>query len=165
MLRRTILTNIYRTFNKPSHNHHQISRFSTTTHTRKMSSNPEQQQQPPSSSNDSTSTQSTSESGGVPRNALPAPTPDDNVQTLDVSGSGSTVKLDALGPLVVNADGTMSRIANWDKMAPIERENTLRILGKRNQERLAALREARGISEGGNDSIGASGNHDTSGKQ
>ncbi|ETS06642.1 hypothetical protein M419DRAFT_44119, partial [Trichoderma reesei RUT C-30] len=83
---------------------------------------------------------STSESGGVPRNALPAPTPDDNVQTLDVSGSGSTVKLDALGPLVVNADGTMSRIANWDKMAPIERENTLRILGKRNQERLAALR-------------------------
>ncbi|KAH0494393.1 hypothetical protein TgHK011_001013 [Trichoderma gracile] len=133
-----------------------------------MSSNSEnqqqqQQQQPPSSSsNDSTTT--TPESS-VPRNALPAPTPDDNVQTLDVSGSGSTVKLDALGPLVVNADGTMSRIANWDKMAPIERENTLRILGKRNQERLAALREARGISEGGNDSIGASGNHDTSGKQ
>ncbi|KAL7822584.1 hypothetical protein V8C26DRAFT_389381 [Trichoderma gracile] len=160
MLRRNILTTIYRTLNKPSHQH-QTSRFSTTP-TPKMSSNSEHQQPPSSSSNDSTTT--TPESS-VPRNALPAPTPDDNVQTLDVSGSGSTVKLDALGPLVVNADGTMSRIANWDKMAPIERENTLRILGKRNQERLAALREARGISEGGNDSIGASGNHDTSGKQ
>jgi predicted Fe-S protein YdhL (DUF1289 family) len=43
----------------------------------------------------------------------------------------------------------MSRISNWDKMAEIERENTLRIIGKRNQQRLAALKEARGISEGG----------------
>ncbi|PTB79159.1 hypothetical protein M440DRAFT_1327554 [Trichoderma longibrachiatum ATCC 18648] len=160
MLRRNILTTIYRTLNKPTNHHHHISRFSTTP-TPKMSSNSDQQQQQqqPSSSSDSTP------ESGVPRNALPAPSPDDNVHTLDVSGSGSTVKLDALGPLVVNADGTMSRIANWDKMAPIERENTLRILGKRNQERLAALREARGISEAGNDSIGASGNHDTSGKQ
>ncbi|TFB05109.1 hypothetical protein CCMA1212_003037 [Trichoderma ghanense] len=157
MLRRNILINLYHHFNKPSH--HKISRFSTTP-TPKMSSNSEQPQQPPSSSNDSAST-----SQSVPRNALPAPSPADEVHTLDVSGSGSTVKLDALGPLVVNADGTMSRIANWDKMADIERENTLRILGKRNQERLAALREARGINGGGNDSIGASGEHDTSGKQ
>lgn len=100
-----------------------------------------------------------------PRNALPAPgsADNDNVTTLDVSGAGTTVKLDGLGPLVVNVDGTMSRIANWDKMAEIERQNTLRIIGKRNQQRLAALREARGISEGSNDSIGASGNHDTPG--
>ncbi|KAL7912843.1 hypothetical protein GGI35DRAFT_264530 [Trichoderma velutinum] len=100
------------------------------------------------------------------RNALPAPgSNNENVTTLDVSGSGTTVKLDALGPMVVNVDGTMSRISNWDKMADIEKENTLRIIGKRNQQRLAALRKARGISEGSNDSIGASGNHDTSGKQ
>ncbi|KAJ4859030.1 hypothetical protein T069G_07297 [Trichoderma breve] len=100
------------------------------------------------------------------RNALPAPGSNtENVTTLDVSGSGTTVKLDALGPMVVNVDGTMSRISNWDKMADIEKENTLRIIGKRNQQRLAALRKARGISEGSNDSIGASGNHDTSGKQ
>ncbi|KAL7781270.1 hypothetical protein V8C43DRAFT_236856 [Trichoderma afarasin] len=100
------------------------------------------------------------------RNALPAPgSNNENVTTIDVSGSGTTVKLDALGPMVVNVDGTMSRISNWDKMADIEKENTLRIIGKRNQQRLAALRKARGISEGSNDSIGASGNHDTSGKQ
>ncbi|KAL7798322.1 hypothetical protein V8C37DRAFT_367347 [Trichoderma ceciliae] len=100
-------------------------------------------------------------------NALPAPGSNDDkkVTTLDVSGSGTTVKLDSLGPLVVNVDGTMSRISNWDKMAEIEKQNTLRIIGKRNQQRLAALRQARGISEGGNGSIGASGNHDTSDKQ
>lgn len=109
---------------------------------------------------------SSSSSKPASREALPAPGSHsgEDVTTLDVSGSGTTVKLDALGPLVVNVDGTMSRISNWDRMAEIERQNTLRIIGKRNQQRLAALREARGISEGANDK-GASGNHDTDGKQ
>ncbi|PSS00590.1 hypothetical protein BD289DRAFT_334684, partial [Coniella lustricola] len=59
--------------------------------------------------------------------------------TLEVDGK--TVALDHLGPIVVGKDGTISRIANWGEMAEIERQNTLRILGKRNQLRLAALRE------------------------
>jgi len=42
--------------------------------------------------------------------------------------------------MVVNVDGTMSRISNWDKMADIEKENTLRIISKRNRERLDALK-------------------------
>ncbi|KAF1349090.1 hypothetical protein BDV97DRAFT_279757, partial [Delphinella strobiligena] len=49
------------------------------------------------------------------------------------------ISFDHLGPIVVNTDGTMSRITNWDKMAPIEKENTMRILGKRNKSRLEAL--------------------------
>jgi hypothetical protein len=57
------------------------------------------------------------------------------------TGEG-TVKLDHLGPLVVNKDGSLSRIGNWAEMADIERENTLRILGKRNQARRAALQQA-----------------------
>ncbi|KAI0407002.1 hypothetical protein F4802DRAFT_595635 [Xylaria palmicola] len=61
--------------------------------------------------------------------------------TLEVGGAA--LRLDHLGPLVVNVDGTLSRIANWEKMADIERENTLRILGKRNQMRLAKLRAAK----------------------
>ncbi|PKS06865.1 hypothetical protein jhhlp_006941 [Lomentospora prolificans] len=69
--------------------------------------------------------------------------------TLDVSRGGSTVKLDHLGPLVVNQDGTMSRIANWSEMAEIEKENTLRILGKRNQIRLQALRTQAESTKGG----------------
>ncbi|KAJ4987886.1 hypothetical protein SVAN01_06616 [Stagonosporopsis vannaccii] len=69
---------------------------------------------------------------------LPLPEPGSSSTQLNVNGEG--VKLDHLGPLVVNKDGTLSRIANWDKMADIERQNTLRVLGKRNQLRLGALR-------------------------
>ncbi|KAJ5610190.1 hypothetical protein N7510_006909 [Penicillium lagena] len=56
--------------------------------------------------------------------------------------SGSTVTLDHLGPMVVNTDGTLSRISNWDHMTEIEKKNTLRILGKRNKQRLEVLRAA-----------------------
>jgi hypothetical protein len=59
--------------------------------------------------------------------------------TLSVGGEG--VKLDHLGPLVVHQDGTMSRISNWAEMSELEKENTLRIIGKRNQSRLKKLRE------------------------
>ncbi|KAJ3289993.1 hypothetical protein HDU76_007451 [Blyttiomyces sp. JEL0837] len=51
------------------------------------------------------------------------------------------VKLDALGPVVVNEDGTLSRITNWDKMTDGERTNTLRVLNKRNKARLERLRK------------------------
>lgn len=60
---------------------------------------------------------------------------------LDV-GSGEGVALDHLGPMVVNKDGTISRITNWDKMAEVEKKNTLRILQKRNKQRLDALKQA-----------------------
>ncbi|KAI0970971.1 hypothetical protein F4678DRAFT_109138 [Xylaria arbuscula] len=56
--------------------------------------------------------------------ALPA-AGDGAPSTLEVGGPA--LRLDHLGPLVVNEDGTLSRIANWEKMADIERENTLRI--------------------------------------
>ncbi|PHH75782.1 hypothetical protein CDD80_2065 [Ophiocordyceps camponoti-rufipedis] len=68
--------------------------------------------------------------------ALPAPGDDQTATPLPVGGE---VKLDHLGPLVVNEDGTMSRIANWTEMTDVEKENTVRILGKRNKLRLAAL--------------------------
>lgn len=64
-------------------------------------------------------------------------------QRLDLSAEGgSTVSLDHLGPMVVNVDGTLSRIGNWEQMTEIERKNTLRILGKRNKQRLDALKAA-----------------------
>jgi hypothetical protein len=59
---------------------------------------------------------------------------------LDVSGEGDRVKLDHLGPLVVGTDGKLSRISNWEIMTEIERTNTLRVLGKRNKERIEALK-------------------------
>ncbi|KAI1171144.1 hypothetical protein F4777DRAFT_566472 [Nemania sp. FL0916] len=78
----------------------------------------------------------------APLPALPATGGEEgSPATLEVGGAA--LRLDHLGPLVVNVDGTLSRIANWEKMADVERENTLRILGKRNQMRLAKLRAAK----------------------
>jgi predicted Fe-S protein YdhL (DUF1289 family) len=59
------------------------------------------------------------------------------------------VKLDHLGPLIVNADGTLARISNWLQMTEIEKRNTLRVLGKRNKARMDALK-AKQAEEGGN---------------
>ncbi|PNY26963.1 Uncharacterized protein TCAP_03108 [Tolypocladium capitatum] len=118
----------------------------TRSNSSSSSSSAHSPQQPPASDKDQQP--SGPESTSARDRALPAPGDGRGVTTLDVSGDGTTVKLGALGPLVVNQDGTMSRVANWADMTGIERENTMRILGKRNQLRLAALRRAqRGADE------------------
>ena len=43
--------------------------------------------------------------------------------------------------MVVNVDGSLSRISNWDKMTEMEQKSTMRVLGKRNKARLEALKE------------------------
>jgi hypothetical protein len=58
-------------------------------------------------------------------------------ETVEVDGL--PVKLDSLGPMVVNKDGTLSRITNWPEMTEPERQKTLRIIAKRNKKRLDAL--------------------------
>lgn len=62
---------------------------------------------------------------------------DSNGTQLDVTLGTPTIKLDRLGPMVVNSDGTLSRIANWGEMSDIEQERTLRVLATRNKIRLA----------------------------
>jgi hemolysin activation/secretion protein len=69
---------------------------------------------------------------------------------IDMSGGGTEVKLDHLGPMVVNVDGTLSQIGNWQQMTEIEKTNTMRVLGKRNKKRLEALK-AKEKAEGGSD--------------
>ncbi|KAH9986194.1 hypothetical protein BJV74DRAFT_775102, partial [Russula compacta] len=63
----------------------------------------------------------------------PAPSSAGDAVKLDVSQSVASVKYDALGPLVINSDGTLSRITNWPDMTPVERERTFRVLVARNQ--------------------------------
>ncbi|KAF9729541.1 hypothetical protein PMIN01_12405 [Paraphaeosphaeria minitans] len=72
---------------------------------------------------------------------LPEPPVDSKAVKLNVS-TGTAVKLDHLGPMVVNRDGTLSRIGNWQQMTDMEQTNTLRVLTKRNKQRLDALRAA-----------------------
>lgn len=90
-----------------------------------------------------------------PENYTPLPLPpapaDGDATQLDAS-TGKAIKLDHLGPMVVNRDGTLSRIANWQQMTEIERQNTLRILGKRNQLRREELEKVEGAKGEGGDS-------------
>ncbi|WFD23505.1 hypothetical protein MEQU1_002196 [Malassezia equina] len=68
--------------------------------------------------------------------ALPDATTASTTQAeqLDVQAS-NTLKFDKLGPIV-----TLSRVPNWQDMTDIEKERTVRILSKRNQQRMAQLR-------------------------
>ncbi|RUS28240.1 hypothetical protein BC938DRAFT_482117 [Jimgerdemannia flammicorona] len=84
--------------------------------------------------------------------ALPASTSDSTTQ---VSVGGDSVKLMDMGPVVVNADGTISRIDNWHELSDIERQNVNRILLKRNAQRLAQLKEKEAAAGGG---VGGGGN-------
>ena len=84
---------------------------------------------------------------------------------LHVDGPATSL-LDSMGPVVVHEDGTISRVANWDKMTEEERSRsfqlvirssppffnsslqlhlcrTLRVLGRRNAARLEKLRQVR----------------------
>eukprot|EP00455_Lapot_gusevi_P052187 TRINITY_DN7923_c0_g1_i3.p1 TRINITY_DN7923_c0_g1~~TRINITY_DN7923_c0_g1_i3.p1 ORF type:complete len:116 (+),score=17.44 TRINITY_DN7923_c0_g1_i3:138-485(+) len=64
--------------------------------------------------------------------------PNSDAQQMDL---GNSMKFDHLGPIIVNADGTMSRIANWDTLSPQEQATTFRLISARNAQRLKALRE------------------------
>lgn len=72
--------------------------------------------------------------------------PYNNTTQLDMSNGNTTIKLDHLGPMVVNVDGSLGRITNWDGMTEMEKKNTLRIVGKRNQARLDVLRAKEGVN-------------------
>lgn len=85
---------------------------------------------------------------------LPLPAPEQDTAAAAVRGDGVTalrvgesVRLDALGPLVVNADGSMGRVGNWAGMTEGEKEATLRLLGRRNKQRLEALRAKKAEEE------------------
>ncbi|KAG1821418.1 hypothetical protein EV424DRAFT_836214 [Suillus variegatus] len=67
---------------------------------------------------------------------LIAPPANDDAKQVTL-GSSETIKLDALGPMVVNSDGTLSRIANWENMTKEEKERTIRVVAARNRARIA----------------------------
>ncbi|SNX82180.1 uncharacterized protein MEPE_00886 [Melanopsichium pennsylvanicum] len=56
------------------------------------------------------------------------------------SEANNVIKLDHLGPMIVNSDGTISRIANWQNLSKVEKERSLRLLAKRNNARMESLK-------------------------
>ncbi|CAK9780384.1 hypothetical protein CC85DRAFT_271032 [Cutaneotrichosporon oleaginosum] len=69
---------------------------------------------------------------------------EDGVVTIDVDGT--PIKLDKLGPMIINGDGTISRITNWAEMGEIERNRAVRLMVKRNHSRLKKLAQEHGDS-------------------
>lgn len=51
---------------------------------------------------------------------------------------------DMLGPIVLNSDGTMSRISNWQEMTEKEKDSAKKLISKRNKSRKKALSELEG---------------------
>ena len=102
---------------------------STTTNKPPDSMNPQDTQPAQSQTQDETA------APGLPEPESSGPT-----HQLDMSSGQDTASLEHLGPLVVNVDGTLSRISNWAEMGEGERRNTLRVLGRRNKARLEALK-------------------------
>ena len=67
---------------------------------------------------------------------LQLPAPSDDTPTLHL---GETKKLDHLGPVIINTDGTTSRVANWDKLTEMEQQVALKRVSKRNRQRKEKL--------------------------
>ncbi|KAN0065349.1 hypothetical protein ACQY0O_001185 [Thecaphora frezii] len=86
----------------------------------------------------------TDQPGTQPAPILGLPAPSD---ATPASEAQTSFKLDHLGPVIVNTDGTISRIAGWTEMTELEKQRSLRLLAKRNNARMQALRDAEGKAE------------------
>lgn len=60
-------------------------------------------------------------------------------EDIDEGDNDYCVKLDSLGPIVLNSDGTMGRIGNWSNMTETEQAQAIRLISARNKKRKDAL--------------------------
>ena len=72
---------------------------------------------------------------------LPLPPSSEDRRALDVSGEGSRTRLEELGPMVVQPDGSLGRIGNWSDFTQEQRETIAGVITKRNRARLRALQD------------------------
>lgn len=79
----------------------------------------------------------TTDTPSQPSAPLGLPAPSDAPASTEPN---NVIKLDHLGPMLVNSDGTISRIANWQNLSDIEKERSLRLLAKRNNARMESLK-------------------------
>ncbi|KAI5451887.1 hypothetical protein NCC49_001189 [Naganishia albida] len=89
----------------------------------------------------------------APPLALPPP-PEEKTRTLNVQ-EGNSVAIDELGPLIVNSDGTLSRIQNWKSLSKVEQDRMIRLIVKRrNVQRLDKLKDQQQEAEAGTQAQG-----------
>jgi hypothetical protein len=88
-------------------------------------------------------TDSGSSDGEVP--LLKPPEPGEKLPTFRL---GETIRLEEMGPIILNTDGTTRRIANWDNLSEQEKKTTWRRISARNEERRKHLLEKMAQEEG-----------------
>ena len=71
-----------------------------------------------------------------------------------------SLKFDNLGAIIVNNDGTMSRIDNWHDMTEREQQNTVRLIAKRNKNRREKLQNELELAAESGSGSGTSGDDD-----
>ena len=59
------------------------------------------------------------------------------------------IQLTELGAIILNVDGTISKVENWQELTPAEQAKTLRVIAKRNARRKAALEQQQSEDAGG----------------
>jgi len=72
---------------------------------------------------------------------LPAPVSSTILSDTTNTENSTTASLEDLGPVILNSDGTMSRIPNWKDLTDIEKDKTFRLITKRNAKRKQELEQ------------------------
>lgn len=67
--------------------------------------------------------------------------PDAGEHVRAIQVDGTSLVLDHLGPMVIQTDGTVQRITNWTELSEAEQATSLRVIAKRNKQRLEALKQ------------------------
>jgi hypothetical protein len=67
---------------------------------------------------------------------LPPPDPESDLPSIKL---GETISFEQFGPMILNTDGSIRRIANWDILTEHEKEVSWRRISKRNEERRQVL--------------------------
>jgi len=58
---------------------------------------------------------------------------------LNINSNDDTTSFDELGPLLLNADGTLSRIKNWQELSDAEKQKAAKMVAKKNKQRKEQL--------------------------
>jgi hypothetical protein len=76
---------------------------------------------------------------GVKNEVPQLPMADPNDTSIPTLKFGESLRLEELGPIIINSDGSTRRIENWNQLSDQEKEVSWRRISKRNEERRKAL--------------------------
>ena len=54
---------------------------------------------------------------------------------------GEKISMEHLGPIIINTDGSLRRIDNWDKLSKEEQDRSFRLIAARNKKRIEILKQ------------------------